>query len=451
LTAFGHFRIQPDVPFCLSIVSGASGLRSALRTTLAWCTRPQGRRWLLRGLLAVAIVGGIVWVRRPGDFAGYLTVGNLVLSGRHIYAEAPATNTWPPFFSLICVPLALLAAPAPEVARGFWILLNYAAVVLALHLIARLVYQRGLSFRAQSDALSLAAPEVLVPLLLTYRYVTGNFDHLQINIIIFTLALAGLYLQAKGNELAGSMALGAAAAIKVMPVVFIPYLAYRRQYRAAAFTTLAAAACSLSPILVFGWRRFWDYVAAWRVAVTAGWGVGKMNQSVFAMWDRFIGHGMRPFATAGIDFVPASGDARVIVATVASLGLVALLAVWIFRRPATPDGWAMLSEWSVVFIVSVLFGTVCWKAYLVVLLLPNAVLFAAWRSPHTLARKRRGIGGVLLAAFILGALPSPGFVGKALAGTLEMASLPTIATLVLLGGLFWFRARCEPGAKSARS
>jgi hypothetical protein len=308
----------------------------------------------------------------------------------------------------------------------------------------RLVYQRGLSFRVQSDGLSLAAPEVLVPLLLTYRYVTGNFDHLQINIVIFTLALAGLYLQATGNEFAGSLTLGAAAAIKVMPVVFIPYLAYRRRYRAAAFTTVAAAAFSLSPILVFGWRRFWDYVVAWRAAVAAGWGVGKMNQSVFAMWDRFIGHGMRPFVTAGISFVPESGDARAIAATVASLGLVTLLALWIFRRPAAPSGWAMLSEWSVVFIVSVLFGMVCWKAYLVVLLLPNTVLFAAWRSARTPARERRIIGGVLLAAFVLGALPSPGFVGKALAGTLEMASLPTMATLVLLGGLLWFRARCVP-------
>ena len=399
---------------------------------------------MLRGLLAVAIVGGIIWVRRPGDFAGYLTVGDLVLTGRHIYVDAPATNTWPPFFSLICVPLALLAAPAPDVARGFWILLNYAAVVLALHLITRLVYQRGLSFRVQSDGLSLATPEVLVPLLLTDRYVTGNFDHLQINIVIFTLALAGLYLQATGNEFAGSLTLGSAAAIKVMPVVFIPYLAYRRRWRPAAYTTVATAAFSLSPVLIFGWQRFWDYVVAWRTAVAVGWGVGKMNQSVFAMWDRFIGHGMRPFVTAGISFVPESGDARAIAATVASLGLVTLLALWIFRRPAAPSGWAMLSEWSVVFIVSVLFGMVCWKAYLVVLLLPNTVLFAAWRSARTPARERRIIGGVLLAAFVLGALPSPGFVGKALAGTLEMASLPTMATLVLLGGLLWFRARCVP-------
>lgn len=397
---------------------------------------------MLRGLLAFALIGGLVWVRRAGDFAGYLLVGDLVLAGRDIYLDAPrGVNTWPPFFSLVCVPLALLAAPSPLLARAVWILLNDVALLLALWVIVRLVYRRDLSLRAEPDGLSLVAPEVLVPLLLSYRYVTGNFDHLQINIVIFALALGGLYLQATGREFAGSITLGAAAAMKVMPVAFIPYLAYRRRYRAAALTAAATAALSLSPILVFGWGRFWHYVEAWRSVVSAGFGVGKMNQSVFAMWDRFIGHGMIPLATAGISIHPESGDPRVTAATLASLALVTLLALWIFRGPAAPDGWATLSEWSVVCIVSALFGPVCWKAYLIVLLLPNTLLFAAWRSAEVREHERRVIGRILAASFILGALPAPGLVGRRLAGALEMASAGTIAALVMLGGLLWFRAR----------
>jgi len=411
-------------------------------TLWAWCAQPSGRRWLLRGLLAFALIGGLVWVRRAGDFAGYLLVGDLVLAGRDIYLDAPrGVNTWPPFFSLVCVPLALLATPSALVARAVWILLNDVALLLALRIIVRLVYRRDLSLRVESDGVSLAAPEVLVPLLLSYRYVTGNFDHLQINIVIFALALAGLYLQTTGRELVGSLALGAAAALKVMPVVFIPYLAYRRRYRTAALTAAVTAALSLSPILVFGWARFWHYVEAWRSVVSAGFGVGKMNQSVFAMWDRFIGHGMMPLATAAINIQPESGDPRVTAATLASLALVTLLALWIFRGAAALDGWATLSEWSVVFIVSAVFGPVCWKAYLIVLLLPYTLLYAAWRCAEVREHERRVIGRILVASFILGALPAPGLVGKRLAGALEMASAGTMAALVMLGGLLWFRAR----------
>lgn len=255
-----------------AIGGGVNGRRYAARV-ISWFTEPSGRRWLLRALLVYAVVGGCIWLRRPGDFEGYVIVGDLVRTGRHIYLDSPpGTNTWPPFFSLVCVPLALLAALNPVLARGFWIVLNFGLLLLALRLIALLVYRRDLSLRAASIGLSLAAPEVLVPLLLSYRYVTGNFDHLQINIAVFALALGGLYLQATRRELGGCLILGAAAAIKVMPVVFIPYLAYRRRYRSAAFTAAATACFSFLPVLVFGWRRFWDYVVAWRAALSAGWG-----------------------------------------------------------------------------------------------------------------------------------------------------------------------------------
>ena len=405
-----------------------------------WLTGPQGRRWLLRALLAYAAIGFVVWIRREGDFAGYVLVGDLVLQGRHIYFDSQGANTWPPFFSLVCVPLALLAAATPYVARGFWLLLNFGLLLLVLRMIAELVYGRAFSLFAETTGLSLAAPEMLVPLLLTDRYVSGNFDHLQVNIVLFALALGGLHLQRRGKVFAGSFALGAAVAMKVMPVVFIPYLAYRRRWRPAAYTTVAAAGCSLSPIVVFGWARFWEYVSAWRAVVAAGWGVGKMNQSLYAMWDRWIGRGMG-LATAGENWVPASGDPLVTVAVIASIATITGLALWLFRGNPERDRWVTVTEWSVVFIASALFGPVSWKAYLVVLLLPNAVLFAAWRSPQFDPSTRRWSGLALATFFVLGWLPSPGLVGKALAGRLEMASVVTLATLVILGQLLRLRAR----------
>src|SRR5262249_31626351 len=156
---------------------------------------------------------------------------------------------------------------------------NFGCLLLIFRLLARLVYRRDLSLRAESSGLSLAAPELLVPLVLTDRYVSGNFDHLQVNVVIFALAFGGLYLQATGRELAGGIALGCGAAIKVMPVIFIPYLGYRGRWRAAAYAAIAWVLFTLSPIVVFGWGRFCDYMVAWRDSVAAGWGVGRMNQS----------------------------------------------------------------------------------------------------------------------------------------------------------------------------
>jgi alpha-1,2-mannosyltransferase len=415
-------------------------VRARLQRLADWLARPAGRRLVLRALLLVPGIGFFLWIRRPGDFAGYLLVGDLVLEGRHIYLDAPShINTWPPFFSLLCVPLALLAAPTPYLARGLWIVLNAGLVVVILGLLARLVHGQRLQLRAEGPGLSPADPALLVPLLLSGRYVLGNFEHLQINVVLFALALGGLALQARGRALAGGGLLGLAAAIKVMPIAFVAYLAYRRRWRAAGAAALATAACSLSPILVFGWGRFWAYVAVWRDQVAAGWGAGRMNQSVLAMWDRWLGHRLWPLTAGGVDALPESGAPATLVAVGLTLVLVGAAAAWAFRGHPSPDGWPALAEWSAVFVAASIFGPVSWKSYLVVFLLPNALLFAAWRSSHLAPGVRRGAAGVLGAAFVLGGLTAPGLVSRPLAERLEMSSVVTLAALVLLGGVLWFR------------
>jgi alpha-1,2-mannosyltransferase len=420
--------------------SAGPGRAATLR---AWATGPAGRRGVLVALGAATAGMFVTWVRSPGDFAGYLEVGRLVLEGRHIYADAtPGVNTWPPAFALFAVPLAWLAGIDPVVPRALWLLLNLALLGFALDRIARLVWGRRLAWRPGPDALSLADPPVLVPLLLSARYVLSNFNHVQVNLFIFACALHGLALQARGRPRAGGAWLGLAASLKVMPIAFLPYLVYRRRWRVAAWmagTVLAVSA--VAPAAVFGPARAWEYAQAWRAAVAEGWGVGKMNQSVYAMLDRFLGHGMVPFAVRGANDVPASGAPEVALAVAVALAAVLVAAGWAFRGRPNPDHPAALAEWSAVFLVAALFGPVTWKAYLVVTLLPHALLYAAARDPARDAATRRIAAATLLAAFALGNLTTRLFWGGRLAGMWEMASAVTIAQLLLLAGCLAVRAR----------
>lgn len=428
------------------------GVAARLKRGLERLGRPQAQRRVLRALGLLALVLFFSWVRRPGDFAGYLIVGELVLEGRHIYADAPpGINTWPPFFALFCVPLALLATPGPVLARALWLLLNFALLAVVFDLLARLVYGRRLGLRAGSDRLTLAAPALLVPLVLSLRYVFSNFEHVQINIVIFALALGGLALQARGREWTGGGLLGFAASLKVIPVVFIPYLAYRRRWKAATSAALAGVALSVAlPAVAFGPARFVEYVDAWRASVAAGWGVGKMNQSLFALLDRTLGHGLAPFAE-GTNALPESGDPIVLGALIVAAAVAGAIALAAFRGPIDPGGPAALAEWSAVFLAAALFSPVMWKAYLIVALLPNTLLFAAWRSAAPGGRVRRVLSAVLLAAFALGVLTTRSVVGRDLAWRFEMTSAVTWAGLILLGGVLWLRTRVarEPGPPAA--
>lgn len=398
------------------------------------------RRWLVA--LALVIYGVALCVRRSGDFDGYLQVGGLILSGGHAYYEPPVgLNTWPPFFSVFCVPLALLARVTPYLARAVWVALNFAALWLVLDLLARLVLGAPLRRREGGPGISIVDVGLLVPLLLTSRYVLNNFSHLQVNLLVFAITLWGLWRQAIGRTLSGGVAIGLAASLKVMPVLFVPYLAYRGRWRPALIAAVVTAAFSLSPILVVGWERFVDYVHAWRVMVGRGWGVGKMNQSVFAMLDRFVGHGMAPLTETGRNGVPASGEPMVMVAVVLLVVVVALLGVLTFRGRVAPTGWATLAEWSIVFVVSAVFAPVMWKAYLVVLLLPTTLLFAVCRRRDLDRPTRIGAGVALGLSLALCQFTTRPFVSKWAAGSLEMSSVVTLAALAILFGLFWVRSR----------
>ncbi len=390
----------------------------------------------MSGAVVAAVALGVpVWIQRAADFAGYVRVGELVLAGRDIYREAPpGINTWPPFFSLLCAVLALLSEVSPYLARGLWVALNGALLVLVLRLLGRLVYGPATP-----------AAGLLVPLLLTARYVLGNFEHLQVNLVLFALALGGLYLDATRREAAGGVLIGLAAALKVMPLALLAYLALRRRWRAAVAGGAAALVFSLSPTLLFGAGRFAGYLADWRAAVATGWAVGRMNQSVPAMWDRLLGHGLWPLVAPPTDDLAASGAAAARVAVSVSAALVAAAALVAGRGRPRPGGWAALAEWSAVLLAAATFGPVAWKSYLVVALLPNTLLFAAARSTRLPPSTRAGAAASLAVAFLLGGLPAPGLVGRPLAGRIEMASGVTVAALVLLGGVLCLRRRLGAG------
>ena len=403
-------------------------------------------RWLRVGgtvaFLAVVVGLAIACVHRDGDMDGFIEVGELILQGKHAYADArPGINTWPPVFGLLCVPIALLARVSLPLTHVLWLGANVVVLLAVLRLLVRIVYRRTLVIRPWRDGVPLASASVLVPVFIAQAGVAGNFYHLQVNLFVFGITLGGLALAARGRSAAGGVALGIAAGIRVMPIVFVPYLLWRRQWKTAFVAGCVALIVFVSPVLVYGPEVFTDYVGSWRAAVTGGWDVGYMNQSLQAMVDRFVGHGFVPFASEPANHLAWSGNVAVAWAVRLALAATALAALWLFRGRMRPGGWVALVEWSVVYIVSAVMGPVCWKAYLVVLVLPLFLLFGIARSPVQ-TRASRILATVLLAVtFVLLALPSSDLVGSWIAHQFEMGSTFTIGCLLLLVGLFWLRPR----------
>ena len=401
------------------------------------------QRKLVLGVLFVAFVASFfAYARRPGDFIGYVAAGNAVLSGHDIYLDTPpGLNTWPPVFSVVCVPLALLDRVSPYLVRIVWIALNWAAILWALDLIARMIYGKRLRFPPDETSLAITSSELLVPFALTLPFIINNFELLQINMILFSLVLWGLFLQANGREAAGGIAIAAAAAMKVMAIAFLPYLLYRKRWRAALWLAAATLVFFFSPALLFGWAKFWKDLALWPGALHASWGSGNAEQSVYAMWDRILGYGYIPFAVRGTFVLPMSGARSAKLAWEITCAVVAALGAIAFRGTPRPDSrWAQI-EWASVLVAETILSPLTRKPYLVILLLPYALLYAAWRSTRLDARLRRILRNVMFVSFALSVPTLHDVIGKSLAVRLEMGSVVTYGSLIMLGGLLWYRSR----------
>ena len=415
------------------------------------------RRLIICVLIAILLCAGVVWIRRPdrhgknpgiggGDFGGCLIVGNLALNGEDIYRDSPpGVNTWPPLYSLFCTVPALLARPTPYLARGSWIFLNYVLVWLVLRMTVRLVYGRGLSLWPESTTLSFVDVEVVVPFLLCARFIISNLDHLQVNVLIFALVLGTLVLHAANRDFLSGCCLALASTLKIMPVLFLPYFLFRRRYRVAAVATAVGAVLFLSPSLVYGWSRFLAYLSEWLHVVGAGWGVGKMNQSMFAMLDRYLGHWAAVWNAKPTDALTVSGSRLPALAWLVVVGIVVAASARRFHGEERANSPASLLEYSVVLAASDIFGPVTWKAYFVNLLLPCTLLIALIRSDALPRSTRRVILVSLVFYAMLAAIPLADV--SRFGQRMEVLSAPTLGVLAILFLLLWLRPRvagCAP-------
>ncbi|GAA3578068.1 hypothetical protein GCM10022197_39260 [Microlunatus spumicola] len=212
------------------------------RTTL-----PLRRTWPARTAWAVFAVCTAVLVhiavRRPAgpdgmsDLGVYTGAVRAPLDGGSLYGFAAANGdrfVYPPFAGLLLVPVAVL----PDlVARVVWTLLSCAQVVVLAWVVVR---------RSRLPALARLAPGVRVPLvatvlLLTYPVFSGIFLG-QVSLLVTLLALVDA-VDLAPRRFAG-VATGLAAALKLTPLVFVPYLWFTGRRRAAgtALVTWAAAA-----------------------------------------------------------------------------------------------------------------------------------------------------------------------------------------------------------------
>jgi hypothetical protein len=423
----------------------------------AWWTSLT-RRPLLLGLLLyfvlLSIQYGIKAASGDGTNSAIMRWRQQLLQfqdGEDIFDKTVYPN--PPIMALILTPIATwtdhVGLP-PWVAGLGWFYLKVLMTLLALHWVFRLV---------ESPTRPFPMPARVLTVLLSLRAITGDLQHGNVNLFILFLVVAALSaLQSRRDFLAG-LVVALAASCKVTPVLFVPYLVWKRAWKSLAGVAVGIALFfwpGVVPAQFLGWEKNFQCVESWTAHMVKPFVVDGMvtsehnNQSLPGLTYRLLTHSPSFVKYPEGIWTPDRYDniaslspevARWLVKL--CMGLFGLLILWTCRTPRTDSSDAnprLAAEYSLIILGMLLFSERTWKHHCVTLLLPFAVLsyyLALWWQRLV---RRTLLLGVLAVVVLLTSTTSISLLGRDF-GKLAQVYGAYVAAFVVLAGALAFVLR----------
>ena len=220
------------------------------------------------------------------DLGVYLRLGGKYIFTSHLYSFVlPHTSlpfTYPPFAALLFAPWQR-AFPSVGLVQAVWTMCNVVALLGVLVLSLRLIKPSLDKTATWRLALALSLPALLLnPVLITIGF--G-----QVNLFITFLVMWDLLSDRRigKRQMPLGVATGLAAAVKLTPLLFVPYLVLTRRWRGALTALVVFGACELVTFIVSPTSSR----AYWTKAIFKPGRAGDLsivdNQNLWSVLDRF--------------------------------------------------------------------------------------------------------------------------------------------------------------------
>ncbi len=363
--------------------------------------------WLLIDLTGRTVFGSVPWPESVVDYRILYDAGRHVVETR----QYPTLYPYPYPPSAAAVHAASAVFPFP-VSAAVWLALTGLAAGACYLTLARVL---GLHRR----------PGLLVLLPLAHLVVAYYFQwdmrSVNCNLIVLAAVLFGCAALAAGRDTAAGLWFALAVALKVFPVLVLPYLAWTRRWKAFAW------ACAFSlvfwvavPAVLFGFDGFRDVYGGWVGELTRATDAGtKHNHPILISLDKAT-----LFAAAG-DAALAKGISLAVCALWVAVGSAGAAACW-GKRPR--DGASILAQVSLLVLGPVAVNPYLEAYHLVPLVVPALVLLVVAADP----RRPVPVRAVAAVGFVLGLVILKASSPWPLRGLLVNAQ-----ALVLCGAAVW--------------
>ncbi len=385
---------------------------------------------VLLALVALAFLFELVRdCQRDGDFIGYVNAGNAVLNGTNIYSDY--LNTWPPFFSIFSVPIALFDSISPIGTRLIWLMMIIVSWFFIIQCTLRLGLGRRLRWFNTTDSTDIKITDwaVLLPFLFVLRFVIDDLSNIQINSFMLLACLFVVKQHINGGWLIGGVVLGLIIALKVYPIFLLFFLVYKSSYKLVATGVATIAFTVLLSILVFDVEVALSYYQDWignkALAPTI---ITHKNQSFFPLSEAFFAN-----QTRGLNIyynlfdMPISVAKRIAYGVIGFFGLVVLAIFYQDKR--TFKRFREFEQFSVVLAVIPIISPLAWKYYFV-FLFPLYVM--VYHQLFTLNHHRVFLKVAFFLSLALSILSTDGLLGVWFSDVLEVFGCITLATIVLV-------------------
>jgi hypothetical protein len=182
------------------------------------------------------------------DFAVFWQAGRNFASGSplyHDYLPGARPFKYPPFAAMVFVLLGLFPL---KVSASLFSLLNLALWPASMVLVREILRDVFPQARAGAAPLALAV-------LFSVQFWQDNFQHAQMNAVVFALVLLGILGYLRGKDTAAATGFVVATAIKVTPVFFLGWLLIRGRRRAVLSAVALGIAAIAVPLVLRGPAR----------------------------------------------------------------------------------------------------------------------------------------------------------------------------------------------------
>jgi hypothetical protein len=197
------------------------------------------------------------------DFTVYRDAAAAVLHGQDPYVIHNVRGwnyVYPPPFSIVMVPFALLPLPVSVLA---WYFVCAALTVSAVSMAGRLA-TNGIAGERKKLAI------IFIPALIVAVWFGVGLTRGQASVLMSWLVIAAIFFEKKGRTAAGAACLGGAVLLKAFALTLLCYYIWRRKWKMAAASIAAIILGGLLlPSAVWGWRGNLHYIGEWTHEVAA--------------------------------------------------------------------------------------------------------------------------------------------------------------------------------------